>query len=74
MVYEIEYINFFNGNAVFNSIFPQCYYSDSKEFIFPNSAFDIEVNNVKTDKIIICFNLLEASQINEIRVYGKDSK
>ena len=49
MVYEIEYINFFNDNVVFKSIFPKCFFRNEKEFIYPNSAFTIEVNNVKTD-------------------------
>ena len=71
MIYEIEYINFFNGNTVFNSLFPQCYYDKKKEFVFPNSAFTIEVNNVVTNKILICFILEDEAQINEIKVYGK---
>lgn len=74
MIYEIEYINFFNDNVVFGSLFPECYYSSKKEFVFPNSAFTIEVSDVITNKILICFNLIDEAQINEIKVYGKSVK
>lgn len=72
MVYEIKFINFFNDNVVFNSIFPECYYSKEKQFVFPNSAFTIEFDDIVTNKVLICFKLEDEAQINEIEVYGKN--
>ena len=72
-LYEISYINFFNGNAMFNIGFIPNYINDEKEFIFPTSAFTVEIDNdIKATKVIICVDSLEGAQLNEIKVFGKE--
>jgi len=71
LVYEIEYINLFNDNVIYNVQYPMAYFSDLKEFANPVGAFNVELNDVKTNKVLICFNLESEAQLNEIRVYGK---
>jgi hypothetical protein len=71
MIEEVEYINLFNDNVIFNPRFPSAYYSVDKEFVNPASAINIELEDIITSKIVICFNSRQAAQINEIRVYGK---
>jgi len=70
-IYNVEYINLQNDNVIFNAKFPNAYYSDLKQFINPASAINIELNDVVTSKIIICFNQKNRAQLNEIKVYGK---
>ncbi|MBQ4060902.1 MAG: family 43 glycosylhydrolase [Bacilli bacterium] len=71
-VFEIEYIDMMNGNAFEKSSFSNAYVNDEYEFTFPNSAFTFEIiKEVKTNKIIICFNLGDQLNINEIVILGK---
>ena len=70
---EIEYIDFGNGNAI---LYPQfChdrYVNDDTQFIFPNSAFTIEINNTfKADHVVICVKTEHAAAINEIVILGR---
>ncbi len=70
---EIEYIDFGNGNAI---LYPQfChdrYVNDDTQFIFPNSAFTIEITNTfKADHVVICVKTEQAAAINEIVVLGR---
>lgn len=71
-VEEIKYINLMNGNAF---VYPEiCYnhYNIDTEFVFPNSALTFEFyKQIKTNKIVICFELEKDCNINEIVVLGK---
>lgn len=68
---EVEYINLLNDNVIFKPKFPNVYWHNTKEFVNPASAINIELNDVVTSKVIICFNAPTASKINEVRIYGK---
>ena len=72
-VYEIEYIDFMDGNALFYPTFcNEAYVNDETKFIFPCSAFTIEFSNTfKASKVVIAFKLPNGGQINEIIVLGK---
>ena len=71
---EIEFINFFNGNAAYNISFMLNYLKDEKEFIFPGSSFTIDFEDIKTNRVLLCFDTSEGGQINEIQVLGKEVK
>ena len=48
--------------------------NDETEFVFPNSAFTVEFyTEFKSNKVVICFDLPEGGQINEIKVLGKEA-
>lgn len=73
VVYEIEYIDFGNGNAV---QYPQfcydIYVNDSTKFVFPNSAFTIEFTNIfEADHVIICVKTEDVAALNEIVILGR---
>ena len=72
-IYEIEYIDFLNGNALYYPQFSkEAYVNESKEFIFPNSAFTIEFPNTFNAKnVVVCFNTQTGGRVNEIKVLGK---
>ena len=54
-------------NSKFNS---ELYVNKEKEFVFPNSAFTIELlKEIITDKITITFNLEEVKNINGIKIF-----
>ena len=70
---EIEYIDFGNGNAI---LYPQfCYdryVNDETEFVFPNSAFTVEiVNTFRADHVVICVKTEQAAALNEIVILGR---
>ena len=71
-VYEIEYIDFMNGNALYYPEFcKEAYVNDEKNFIFPVSAFTMEFpETFKSSKVVICFNTENGGRINEIKVLG----
>ena len=70
---EIDYINFFNGNAVFNVGFIAEYLNEDSEFIFPTSSFVVEFDeDIKASKVLIAVDTLEGAQINEIKVFGRE--
>lgn len=73
VVMEIEYIDFGNGNAI---QYPQFNYDQyinaDKEFVFPSSAFTIEIiNTFKADHVVICVKTEAAAALNEIVILGK---
>jgi hypothetical protein len=70
---EIVYIDFGNGNAIEYPHFAnELYVNDSKNFIFPGSAFTIEfLNTFTSDHVIICVNSDVPVALNEIVVLGR---
>lgn len=72
MTPEIEYINFKNGNAIFNCSYPVEVINDEMEFIYPSSAFAFDFpEEISTDQIIICIKTSDAVRLNEIYVMGR---
>lgn len=72
MTPEIEYINFKNGNAIFNCSYPIEVINDEMEFIYPSSAFAFDFpEEISTDQIIICIKTSDAVRLNEIYVMGR---
>ena len=73
---EIVYIDFGNGNVIKYPQFPhEQYVNDGKEFIFPNSAFTIEMlNKFKADHVVICVNASAVLALNEIVVLGRKAE
>lgn len=70
---EIDYINFFNDNAVFNVGFMLCYINEEKEFIYPTSSFVVEFDeDIKATKVLIALDT-PGAQINEIKVLGREA-
>lgn len=67
---EIDYINFGNGNAILNGVFPSRYVNDETEFVFPCSAFTYDFDEIETDTIIIGISSEKVSALNEIAVFG----
>lgn len=72
MAEQVEYINFLNDNVIFQPKFPLAYYDVTKAFVNLASAINIELEDIVASKVVICFCLENAAQINEIRVYGKE--
>ena len=71
-VFDIKYINFLNGNAFEYPEFLYQYMNYDAEFIFPDSAFTFEFKKeIKSNKLVICFDLTQECNINEIVVLGK---
>ena len=70
---EIDYINFFNGNALFNVGFISAYINEEKSFIFPTSAFTVELDTeIKATKVLIAIDTTTGAQLNEIKVFGRE--
>ena len=68
----MKYLNLLNGNAVNYPEFCYAYYNEDTEFTFPNSAFTFEFSKqIKSNKLVLCFELDEPCYINEIVVLGK---
>ncbi len=71
-IFDIKYINFLNGNAIEYPEFLYQYVNYDNEFIFPNSAFTYEFKKeIKSNKLVICFDSAHECNINEIVVLGK---
>lgn len=70
-LFEIDFINFFNDNVLFNVGFPLCYINEEKEFIYPCSAFTAEFDDIKAKRVLLAFNTADDVRINEIKVLGK---
>ena len=68
---EVEYINFFNENAIINPCINYDNLNIDTEFIFPDSGMTFNFYDFKADKVVICFDNAYESQINEIIVLGK---
>ena len=73
MIEEVNYIDFGNGNVIYNAKFNKAHYvKDDLKFIYPNSAITLELlKEFKTNKIKICFNLENGGNINEIKILAK---
>ena len=69
----IDQIDFGNGNGIVNVLFNQRYYSTVRnEFIFPHSAFNIELGSeIVTDRIVITITSDKDFALGEIEVIGK---
>ena len=71
-VMEMKYLNLLNGNAIRYPQFCYAYYNEDTEFTFPNSAFTFEFSKqIKSNKLVLCFELDEPCNINEIVVLGQ---
>ena len=69
----IDQIDFGNGNGIVNARFNQRYINSDQEFIFPHSAFNIELGSggVKTDRIVITVSSETDFALGEIEIIGK---
>ena len=70
-VEEVEFINFFNGNAIIDGCIDYDVVNIDTEFIFPDSGLTYNLYDIKADKVVICFDNTWEAQINEIIVLGK---
>ena len=70
-VEEVEFINFFNGNAIIDGCIDYEVVNIETEFIFPDSGLTYNIYDIKADKVVICFDNTWEAQINEIIVLGK---
>lgn len=72
---EVQYIDFGNGNALYYAQYSyDKYVNDLTEFVFPCSAISVEFpNRFTSNRVVICFNLADIGQINEIVVLGKSA-
>ena len=70
----IEFINFKNGNAIFDSVFPAEVVNDEMSFIFPSSAFAYDFpDEIKAKEMVICVNSSDPVSLNEIYVMGREA-
>ena len=68
----IEFINFKNGNAIFDAVFSEEFINNESEFVFPSSSFAFEFpDDIKASEMVICVNTNEPVRLNEIYVMGK---
>lgn len=72
VAYDINYVQFSNGDAFkYSQLSNGCFNFDN-EFVFPCSAFTYQFNNeIRASSIIISFNSSEPLAINEIQVLAK---
>ena len=69
---NIEFINFKNGNAIFDAVFSEELINDETEFVYPSSGFAFDFpTDIKASEMIICVNCSEPVCLNEIYVMGK---
>ena len=72
VVSNIDYVNFNNGNAIFDCYYPEEAINDETEFIYPSSAFAFDFpEDIKASEMIIRINSSEAVRLNEIYVMGR---
>ena len=73
ILFEIEYIDFGDGNAVQYAQFcADQYVKDGKAFVFPGSAFSIEfINTFRADRVVVCVKTDNPTALNEIVVLGR---
>lgn len=68
---EISFINFYNDNVIYDAYFLDDYINEEKEFIFPGSAFVLDIEKeFKASKVIIGFETSSGAQLNEIKILG----
>lgn len=72
-VMRIDQIDFGNSNGIVNAQFNQRYINKEQQFIFPHSAFNIELGSggVKTDRIVITISSDVDFALGEIEIIGK---
>jgi len=69
---SISYISFGNNNNIIDPFFRENEYVDfEKEFIRPGSGFTYQFDAIKTNKVIIGFDVSEEKNIGEIEIYAK---
>ena len=70
---ELEYIDFGNGNAInYPQFCTDQYVNEDTQFVFPCSAFTIEmINPFKADHVVICVKAENAAALNEIVILGR---
>ena len=72
MTSGIEFINFKNGNAIFDPVFSEEFLNNETEFIYPSSAFSFEFpEDFKAKEMIVCVNSNAPVRLNEIYIMGK---
>ena len=72
MVYDINYIQFSNGDALKYTQFPNGCINYDYDFVFPCGAFTYQFNKeIKAKSVIISFNTREPLAINEVQVLAK---
>lgn len=72
MTESIEFINFKNGNALFNCYYPEEVINNESEFIYPSSAFAYDFpEDIKASEMIICISSNVEVRLNEIYVMGR---
>ncbi len=67
---QIDFINFFDGNAIIDVSFQEDYINNEYEFVFPTSAFVYDFADITASKVVIGFKTNQTTFINEIRVFG----
>ena len=74
MIDTIKFIKLGNGNNIVDGVFDGDNYVDlTKDFIYPDSNFTFDFENVETDEITFCFEIGEESlNINEIKIFGEE--
>ena len=68
---EVEFINFFNDNAIIDGCIDYEHTNINTEFIFPDSGITYNLYDIKANKVVICFDCDWEACINEIIVLGK---
>ena len=73
IILEIEYIDFGNGNVIkYPQFCADQYVNEEQKFVFPSSAFTIEMlNTFEADHVVICVKSENAAALNEVVVLGK---
>ncbi len=72
VTYDINYVQFSNGDAFKYSQFSNACVNYDNEFVFPCGAFTYQFNEeIKASSIIVSFNSSEPLAINEIQVLAR---
>ena len=74
MIDPVSYVNLQNGNALVNGSFNDFYIDFDKEFVMPGSAYTFDFSDVKTDRIVIEFDVEQEVALNEIVVLGYENE
>ena len=68
----ISQIDFGNGNGIVNVLFNQRYLNTAQSFIYPHSAYNVELTDeIVTDRIVITFESDVDFAVGEIEVIGR---
>ena len=72
VVYDLNYVQFSNGDAFKGCSFPNGCINYDNEFVFPCGAFTFQFNqDIKASSIIVSFECSEPLAINEIQVLAR---